>query len=173
MSSFGNTPRETSLQAILPYVIAVSCVLLYGLPLSLSVFPQLSLGLFLVPLFWTALKTEQDWAPLYFILTGLLADFLTEAPIGYWGFLCCLLYILSSGQKQVLQNGVFTSYWTSFLIVVSIVYLAGFAISLLRDDLVIRFGAHCLSAIATALLFPIIALPLRLIERDRSQQELL
>lgn len=171
MSSFNNPTQETALQRILPYVIAVLCVLLQGLPLGLATLPQLSLGLFLVPLFAVSLQSEQDITPVFFILIGLLADFLTEAPIGYWAFLCCLFYILSSGQKQVLQNAAFSSHWTSFLIVILIVYLAGFAISLMRDDLTIRFVGHTLSALATGLFYPVIAGPLRWLGRVGGTQE--
>lgn len=168
MSSFGTPSQETSFQGILPYAIAVICVLLNGLPLGLSMLPQLSLGLFLVPLFAVSLQSDQDLTPVFFICIGLFADFLTEAPIGYWAFLSCLFYILSSGQRQVLQNAAFSSHWTSFIIVVLVVYLAGFAISLLRDDLTIRLVGHTLSALATGLFYPVIAWPLRLMHRSGS-----
>lgn len=166
MSSFGSPAQETSFQRFLPYIIALLCVLLNGLPLGLLTLPQLSLALFLIPLFHVSLQSEQDLAPVFFVLVGLFADFLTEAPIGYWAFLTCLFYILSSGQKQVLQNAAFSSHWTSFVIVVLIVYLAGFAISLLRDDLTIRFFGHTLSALVTGLFYPVFAGPLRLLNRN-------
>lgn len=160
MSSFGSAPRETMLQSSLPYVLSLLCVLLNGIPLGLMSMPQLALGMFLIPLFTISLKSDNDLTPVIFIALGVLADLLTEAPIGYWAFLAVLFYILSSGQKQVLQNAAFSSHWVSFIVVILIVYLAGFAISLLRDDLVIRLGGHFMSAILTGLCYPLIAGPL-------------
>ena len=171
MSGFGNQPRETSLQSSLPYIIAVFLVVLTGLPLGLVSLPQLSLALFLAPLFGVAMRAEADLMPVFFILLGLLADVLTEAPLGYWAFLSCLFYILSSGQKLVLQNASFGSHWLSFFIIILIVYLAGFAIALLRDDLTLRFGGHMLSALFTGLFYPIIAAPLNLLNNAQAAQE--
>lgn len=163
MSRFGTQPQVAPLQATLPYVIAVLCVVLHGIPLGLIALPNMALALFLIPLFAINLTSEMDRAPIYFVAIGLLADILMEAPLGYWAFLAGLFYILSSGQKQVLQNATFRSQWFSFIIVLLIVYLAGFVISLLRSDLDIQFGAHLFSALITGLVYPIMAWPLSLI----------
>ena len=172
MSRFGSHTQGTTLQTVLPYVVAVLCVLLNGLPLGLTSLPNLALGLFLVPLFAVNLSADMDRAPIYFAAIGLLADILMEAPLGYWAFLAGLFYILSSGQKQFLQNAAFSSHWLSFIVVVFIVYLAGFAISLMRDDLDIQFGGHLLSALITGLFYPILAWPLSVILSSSSQEGL-
>jgi cell shape-determining protein MreD len=171
MSSFSTSARENSLQSSILYAVSVLCILLYGMPLGFSWLPQVGMAVFLVPLFTAALSSENDLAPVAFILIGLLADVLMEAPLGYWGFLTALFYILSSGQKQVLQNAGFSAHWLSFSIVLLIVYMAGFTISLMRDDLVIQFGGHIFSAILTALAYPIIALPLTFIANALVGQE--
>lgn len=162
MNRLGNQSQGMTLQTTLPYIVAVLCVVLHGIPLGLNVLPSMALGLFLVPLFAINLNSETDRAPIYFVAIGLLADILMEAPLGYWGFLAGLFYVLSSGQKQVLQNSTFSSQWLSFIVVVFIVYLAGFFISLLRNDLDIQFGAHLFSALITGLIYPIMAWPLNM-----------
>lgn len=172
MSRFGTQARGTTLQTVLPYVVSVLCVLLHGIPLGLTSLPNLALGLFLVPLFSINLNNEMDRAPIYFVAVGLLADVLMEAPLGYWAFLSGLFYILSSGQKRVLQNAAFSSHWLSFVVVVFIVYLAGFVISLMRDDLDIQFGGHLLSALITGLFYPILAWPMGMIISPSSQEGL-
>jgi len=170
MSRFGSQAQGATLQTVLPYFVSVLCVLLHGLPLGLTSLPNLALGLFLVPLFAINLNNEMDRAPIYFVLIGLFADILMEAPLGYWAFLAGLFYILSSGQKQVLQNAAFSSHWLSFVVLVFIVYLAGFVISLMRNDLDIQFAGQLLSALITGLFYPILAWPLGLIISSSSQE---
>lgn len=160
MIRFATPTRGATLQRFLPYALAVLCVLLYGVPLGLVSLPSLALGLFLAPLFVVCLQAESDRAPIFFALLGLMADILMEAPLGYWVFLTTLFYILSSEQKQVLQNATLSSQWLSFAIVVLIVYLTGFGISLMRSDLDVQFGGYLVSALLTGLSYPLLAWPL-------------
>lgn len=172
MSRFGSQAQGATLQTVLPYVVAILCVLLHGLPLGLIYLPNLALGFFFIPLFTVILTADTDSTPIYFVAIGLLADILMEAPLGYWAFLAGLFFILSSGQKQVLQNATFSSHWLSFVVVVFIVYLAGFVISLMRDDLDIQFAGHLLSALITGLFYPLLAWPLGLLISSSSQEGL-
>lgn len=160
MSSFGTQTRDSRLQNSVPYMMSAVCLILHGMPLGFGWLPELGLGLFLVPLFTIALASENELTPAAFVFLGLMADVLMETPLGYWAVLSGIFYILSSGQKQVLQNAGFGSHWVSFSLVVLIVYMAGYTISLLRDDLQILFSGHLLSAILTGVLYPIVAAPL-------------
>lgn len=164
MSSFGTPTRDSRLQNSVPYMVSALCLILYGLPLGFGWLPELGLGLFLVPLFGIALSSENDLTPAAFVFLGLIGDVLMETPMGYWAVLSGIFYILSSGQKQVLQNAGFGSHWVSFALVAVIVYMAGYAISLLRDDLTVLLSGHLLSAFLTGLLYPIVAAPLMVLQ---------
>lgn len=170
MSRFAGQTRGLTVQGSLPYITAALCVLLHSIPLGMAFLPQLSLGLFFVPLFIIGLYADGDRAPIFFALIGLMADVLTEAPLGYWAFLTIICYILSSGQKQVLQNATFSSHWLSFIIVVFVIYLLGFTISLMLTDMDVNLGAQIVSAIITGLSYPVIALPLKMIMTGASYE---
>ena len=173
MSRFGTQAQGTTLQTVLPYVVAVLCVLLEWHPFGADVFAQFGPRAFLVPLFSINLNNEMDRAPNLLCRHRLAGRCFDGSTFGVLGvFMAGLFYILSSGQKQVLQNAAFSSHWFSFIVVVFIVYLAGFVISLMRDDLDIQFGGHLLSALITGLFYPILAWPLSVILSPSSQEGL-
>lgn len=151
---------EQGIAGFIPYTVLALFILISGLPVDPLSFGVLEIGLFLIPVFHIGLYTENDFAAVGLIALGLLNDVLSGAPLGYWAVLFCLLYVLAFGQRQVLQNTKWASYWTSFIVLMLPVFLAGYIIALLRDDMSVSFTTSLMSALVTGLCFPFIHFPM-------------
>ena len=165
-----NFPEQGVVGAV-PYIVLGLFIILDDLPVGLGALDGLEIGLCQVPVFHIGLYTESDFAAIGVIAMGLLNDVLAGAPLGFWGLLFCLLYLLATGQRAMLQNTKWTSYWTSFGVLMLPVYMTGYLVALMRDDMSIPFFAYVLSAVVTGLLFPLIDWPLRRIYSSSFGQE--
>lgn len=166
MSGFETRASSGGSLRLAPLALSAAFVLLDGLPALTNWLVDLEFGLFLIPIFFVALHADSDFAPVWVLLLGLLNDLLSNAPIGFWGILFCLIYVLSRGQKQGLQNAQIGSYWVSFIVMVAITYLAGYLIAAIRDDMEISAGIYFLSAMVTGLCFPLVYWPLTRLPTD-------
>ncbi len=160
MAGFETRTGSSGSLRFIPFAVIVIFILLDGLPAMSGWLMHLELGLFFIPLFYIGLHAERDYTPVGVLALGLFNDVLSDAPIGFWGILFCVLYMLGVSQRAVLQNARWGSYWTSFIVVVSVTYLVGYLIALMRDDMSIGGGVYFLSAMVTALCFPMIYFPL-------------
>lgn len=149
-----------------PFAILTIFILLDGLPGLGGWIAHLELGLFFIPLFYIGLHAENDFTPVAVLALGVLCDVLGDAPIGFWGVLFCVMYVLAVSQKQILQNADWGSYWTSFIVLVAATYLVGYLIALMRSDIQVAAGLYFVSAMVTGLVFPFIYYPLNWIQAD-------
>ena len=160
MSSFDTRSDYAGANRFLPLVVLVVFILLDGLPPMSNLLVHIDLGLFLIPVFIIGLKTEKEFAPLGILTLGLLYDLLSQAPLGYWSVLFCLLFSIALVQRQMLQNAKWPSHWTSFVLSVGLTYLVGFVIAAARSDMVVDGSEYVISALLTAFCFPMIYYPI-------------
>lgn len=150
----------------LPYALLLLLIFLGNVPGNISGLENLELGLFFAPLFFIGLTSESDFTPFSLLAFGLLNDLLREAPLGYWAFLFIVFYGLSLSQRRIIQNVSFSSYWTSFVILVAITYFIGYITSLLRADMAVSSWFMLLSCLACMAMFPVVFGPVYFF-RDR------
>ena len=101
-----------------PFAILTIFILLDGLPGLGGWIAHLELGLFLIPLFYIGLHAENDFTPVAVLALGVLCDVLGDAPIGFWGVLFCVMYVLAVSQTNSAKCRL-GLYWTSFIVLVA------------------------------------------------------
>lgn len=168
MAGFDTRTGSSGSLRFIPFVVIGIFILLDGLPAMTGWLMHLDLALFFIPLFYIGLHAESDYTPVGVLALGLSNDVLSDAPVGFWGILFCVVYVLALSQRAVLQNARMSAYWASFMVVVSATYLLGYLIAFMRDDMVIGGGVYFLSAMVTALCFPIIYFPLGWLQSENT-----
>ncbi len=158
MSRFGSSDGGGLL--FIPYFVLVMLVIAGNTPSHIPGLEGLELGLFFAPLFFISLNSEGDFTPVALALIGLLSDLLREAPLGYWAFLFVIFYALCRFQKPILHNAAFVSHWLTFAVLTAAVYLLGYFIALMRDDMAVAGSQLLLSLFLCLIAFPVIFGPL-------------
>jgi rod shape-determining protein MreD len=170
MSRFEPRVTNSVLLNLVPYVVLLAFVLLDGIPALSGFLVQFEFALFLVPVFFIGLHAESDFAILGILATGLLQDVLSGTPLGFWGILFCLLYVVAHAQRQILAHKPLSAHWANFLVFVCLVFALGYVIAALREDMIIAGGGYFLTAMATVLSFPLIYYPLLHMRSDDQGQ---
>lgn len=158
MSPYRN-PGEVSTLAIIPYILLGLFVIFNNVPANLFAAGRLEICLYFVPLFFIGLTSEQDSTPIILAVFGLLNDIFSEMPLGFWAFLFVVFYLLCVSQRSLLSAANFGSYWVTFGVLVTMIYLVAYLLSFMVDDLQIATVPFLLSAAVCILFFPLVYFP--------------
>ena len=124
----------------------------------------ISPSLFLIPIFYVAVFSEQEMSPVIVLLLGLFKDLLSATPLGFWGLLLCGFYGLAFLQRQFVQSASgqgavqnpLQRDWAVFSILTAGVFFVGYLLGLFLDVPAAQFTTYLGSFILTALLYPMI-----------------
>ncbi|MBE8191174.1 MAG: hypothetical protein HAW65_02690 [Alphaproteobacteria bacterium] len=122
----------------------------------------LDIGLPFVPLFILARQSNSKLVPLFVLALGLFKDVLGGTPFGFWGLLFITFYVLIYAMQRLVSVEGYREQWMSFALNIGIIYTIAFAIALGRQDITASPLAMIISALATCLFYPLIALLFRL-----------
>ncbi len=142
-----------------PFLIMFLFCLLEQIPHGIRLFNFIDLGMYLAPLYFIALYNESDVAPFGVLGLGILKDLLSETPLGYWGILFCLFFIMIGVQRRGLLHSAFRVQWVGFGIMAFLLYLVAYIISLIHPVMSSAFLSSILSALVSFILFPLAYLP--------------
>lgn len=161
MSRFKSS-GDSGVGIIIPYLVALTFILLASIPVNIFATGQLEIGLYFVPLFFIGLTAESDATPIFLAALGLLNDVLSEMPLGFWSSLFVVFYLLCASQRGILSTASFGSYWITFSVLITMTYLVAYLLALMIGDLHLATVPFFLSAFICILFFPLIYFPLYL-----------
>lgn len=163
MSRFRSSTEGSGVWFV-PYLLLTLFVLLDNIQTGIFPASSLELGLYFVPLFLIGLTAESDATPIIIALLGLINDVSNEMPLGFYAALFVIFYLLSASQKSLLANTRFSSYWLTFSMLVMTTYFIAYLMALVLNDVHLATLPLFLSAVACCTAFPLIYLPLYLLD---------
>ncbi len=170
MAIFAISPARRLMQTWVPIVVLFLLVITEHVPMGRDWLATLEVGLVFVPIFFLARYSEGAIAPIAVLLLGVLKDLTSETPIGFWGFLFTVFFILAIGQRQLLYNAAFTTLWATFGFLCFLIYAVFYVMSVLSLELALNFGSTILGALLTVFMFPLINLVFSKLEHDDHQR---
>ena len=166
MSDFFNPSGQSPTAGLLPYFFTFALILLSHVPVSMPWLSGITAGFFLVPIYFVATRGDDYFAGLVLLLMGIVNDLISETPIGFWGLIFCLYFLLVRSQFWVVARGDFRVRWSVFAGTCLAAYFLAFIMAAWRDDMNVDALASFLSALVTIIGFPVIWLLLDYFVQD-------
>ncbi len=170
MVQVGAVQRTSAvLWAILPFVLAMLCAMIYVAPLRIGgISIPMPLFPFMVIYFWSMTRpVYMPFVAIFFI--GLFQDVLTGGPIGLWALTYLLTTALLSTQAEVIAGRGRSVMWSGFILGVLIATFLVWVFARMALGPSPAGGRLGLEMIVTVLTYPLVGRLFAMVQRATTQ----